>query len=81
MEKILDAYSKFKQAIRDGKYGKTGQFWVVMYLDVIRDVYLLHLAVQESNFFPRHFGWKQLVPLEFALNTLNTLWVILRQLS
>ena len=69
--KILDAYSKFKQAIRDGKYGKTGQFWVVMYLDVIRDVYLLHRAVQENNFFLCLFGWKQLVPLAFALNKTN----------
>ena len=78
-ERILDVYSKFMQAIRDGKYGKTSQFWIVMYLDVIRDVYLLHLAVQESNLF----GWKQLVRLEFALNKTNlcTLWVILRQLS
>ena len=49
-EKIPDAYSKFKQVIRDGKYGKTSQFWVVMYLDVIRNVYLLHRAVQENNF-------------------------------
>ena len=30
-EKILDAYSKFKQAFLDGKYGKTSQFWVAMY--------------------------------------------------
>ena len=70
-EKTLDAYSKFKQAIRDGKYGKTSQFWVVMYLDVIRDVYLLHCAVQENNFFLHLFGWKQLVPLAFALNKTN----------
>ena len=71
-EKILDAYSKFKQAIRDGKYGKTtSQFCVVMYLDVTRDVYLLHRAVQENTFFLGLFGWKQLVPLAFALNKTN----------
>ena len=37
-------------------------------IDVIRDVYLFHHAVQENNFFLRLFGWKQLVPLAFALN-------------
>ena len=42
-----------------------------MYLDVIRDVYLLHRAVQGNNFFLRLFGWKQLVLLAFALNKTN----------
>ena len=57
---LVDACSKRKQAIRDGKYGKTSQCWVLMCLDVIKDVYLLHRAVQENN-FPLHlFGWKQL---------------------
>ena len=42
-----------------------------MYLDVIRDVYLLHRAVQENNFFLPFFGWKQLVLLAFALNKSN----------
>ena len=42
-----------------------------MYLNVIRDVYLPHRVVQENNFFLCLFGWKQLVPLAFALNKTN----------
>ena len=49
-EKMLDAYNKFKQDILDGKYGKTSQFWVIMHLSVIRNVYLLHRADQEKIF-------------------------------
>ena len=42
-----------------------------MYLDVIRDVYLLYRALQKNNFFLRLFELKQLVPLAFALNKTN----------
>ena len=50
MEKILDAYSKFKQAIQDGKYGKTSQFWIAMYLDAIRDVYCFIVLFKKTIF-------------------------------
>ena len=42
-----------------------------MQLVDIGDVYLLHRAVQENIFFLPPFGWKQLVPLAFALNKTN----------
>ena len=32
---IIEKYEKFKADIRNGKYGKTAEFWVVYYIDVL----------------------------------------------
>ena len=31
---IIEKYEEFKADIRNGKYGKTTEFWVVYYIDV-----------------------------------------------
>ena len=65
-------YENFKQDIRSGNYGKITQFWVVYCLDIIMaNQHLLHMAVQENDFFLRLHGLKYLLPFCFALNKQN----------
>ena len=42
------SFESFKQTIRDGKLGKMPQFWL-LYLDMMRNQHMIHLAVQENN--------------------------------
>ena len=60
----------FKQAIRDGKLGKTPQF-LLLYLDMMRNQHMINLAVQENNFDLRLATWKNWLPLYFATNQFN----------
>ena len=41
-------FESFKQTIRGGKLGKTPQFRL-LYLDMMRNQHMIHLAVQENN--------------------------------
>ena len=69
--RFFTLYENFKQDIRSGNYGKTAQFWVVYYLDIMANQHLLHMAVQENDFFLRLHGLKYLLPFCFALNKQN----------
>ena len=69
--RFFTLYENFKQDIRSGNYGKTAQFWVVYYLDMMANQHLLHMAVQENDFFLRLHGLKYLLPFCFALNEQN----------
>ena len=69
--RFFTLYENFKQDIRSGNYEKTAQFWVVYYLDIMANQHLLHLAVQENEFFLRLLGLKYLLPFCFALNKQN----------
>ena len=69
-EDFFNAYSTFKQQIRDGLHGKTSTFWLVYYLDLIYAIHLIHYSVQRNNFYLRLHGWK-LLPLMFSLNKQN----------
>ena len=69
--RVFTLYENFKQDIRSGNYGKTAQFWVVYYLDIMANQHLLHTAVQEDDFFLRLHGLKYLLPFCFALNKQN----------
>ena len=57
-------YENFKQDIHSGNYGKTAQFWVFYYLNIMANQ---HMAVQENDFFLRPRGLKYLLPFCFAL--------------
>ena len=44
---ITEKYEKFKADISNGKYGKTAEFWVVYYIDVLSNI---NHAVETNNF-------------------------------
>ncbi len=41
---LLDQYMKFEEDVRNGIYGKTSQFWLLYYLDIMRNQHLIHSA-------------------------------------
>ena len=47
------------------------QFWLVYYLDVIAGQHLLHMAIQENNFYLRLHWFKRMLSFFFALNKQN----------
>ena len=55
---FLNKYKKFQQNARDGKYGKTAEFWT-------------YYSVQTNNYELRLDGLKKAFPLFFALNKQN----------
>ena len=71
VEDFFNAYSTFKQQIRDGHHGKTSRFWLVYYLDLIYAIHLIHYSVQRNTFYLRLHGWKKLFPRMFSLNKQN----------
>ena len=69
-ECFLKKYQIFKNKIRNGDFGKTPQFWLSLYIDLIQ-ILQAHLAVQENDFEGRAFAWKKILPMYFALNKTN----------
>ena len=68
---FIRKYEEFKQSIRDGKLGKTPQFWPVLYLDLMRTQNWAHLAVHDNNLDLRYYCYKFFLPLYFALHKTN----------
>ena len=54
------SYVKFQQNIRDGLHGKTAQFWMVNYIDIIRFLHQIHYSVQTNNYDLRLDGFASL---------------------
>ena len=48
---LLKAYSRFQEDVRNGVYGKTSQFWMLYYLDIMRNQHLIRESVHTNNFF------------------------------
>ena len=67
----LKAYSQFQEAVRNGVYGKTSQFWMLYYLDIMRNQHLIQESVHTNNFFLQLHGLKAMLPFMFALNKQN----------
>ena len=71
---ILEAFSKefesFKDKTREGKLGKTAQFWMI-YLDMMRIQHFVHISIQENNFHLRLYSWKSFIPFYFAMDKQN----------
>ena len=64
-------YNRFKERISHLDYGKTAQFWLLYYLDIMFNQHLTHYAVQTNNFMLRLHGLKTALPFFFALNLQN----------
>ena len=54
--------SYVKQNIRVGLHGKTAQFWMVNYIDIIRFLHQTHCSVQTNNYDLRLDGLKKVLP-------------------
>ena len=68
---MMIRYNRFKEKIRHGEYGKTAQFWLSYYLDIMFNQYLTHHAIQKNNFMLRVHGWKTALSFFFALDLKN----------
>ena len=68
---FIRKYEEFKQSVCDGKLGKTPQFWLVLYLDLMRTQSWAHLAVHDNNLDLRYYCYKFFLPLYFALHKTN----------
>ena len=56
------------QRCRVGDFGRTAQFWVVLYLDIIEVLHMIHNAVQINDLDLRMIAWKKMLPFFFAMN-------------
>ena len=74
---MMIRYNRFKEKIRHGDYGKTAQFWLLYYFDIMFNQHLTHYAVQTNNFMLRLHGLKTALPFFFA--QLCQVWIYLRQ--
>ena len=70
MNVFFARYESFRQDVRDGKIGKTAQFWMI-YLDLMRIQTMAHTAVQENDWKSLMYCWKRFLPMYFALNKLH----------
>ena len=70
-ESIFLKFQNSKSRVRDGELGKTPQFWLSLYLDLMSIQEEAHLAAQENDFEVRLCAWKQFLPLYFAINKTN----------
>ena len=71
VHELLEQYMKFEEDMRCGIHGKTSQFCLLYYIDIMRNQHLIHFAVQTNNFLLRLHGLKRVLPLMFALNKQN----------
>ena len=69
-QSIIKEYEHFRNRVKKGEFGKTAQFWV-LYLDLVKNQYFAHIAVQSNNFDLRLFAWKYMIPFFFVLNKIN----------
>ena len=63
---LWNEYECFKSEVQNGKLGKTTQFWLINYLNVMESIYLLHTAIQGNNYELRIEGWRRMMPFVFA---------------
>ena len=68
---FIRKYDEFKQSVHGGKLGKTPQFWLVLYLDLMRTQNWAHLAVHDNNLDLRYYCYKFFLPLYLALHKTN----------
>ena len=67
---FIQKYERYRQDVRDGKIGKTAQFWMI-YLDLMRTQHKIHTAVQTNDFELRLQAWEEMLPFYFAFNKTN----------
>ena len=68
---LLAKYFQFKDEVRSGILGKTAQFWVMNFMDLMEIQFRAHLAVQENDYVLRHQAWKAYLPYYCSTNKVN----------
>ena len=68
---FLDAYESYKSEIRKGEHGKTAQYWLQYYQDIMHCQHIIHTAIQENNYDLRRYAWEYMLPFYFSLNKTN----------
>ena len=71
VQHLWNEYECFISEVRNGKLGKTAQFWLINYLDVMESIHLLYPAVQGNNYELCIEGWRRMMPFFLALNKTN----------
>ena len=71
LQQFLAGYENYKSDMRNGVYGRTAQFWLVYYLDLMKCQHVMHTAVQENNYDLRRHAWEFMLPFYFGLNKTN----------
>ena len=71
VQELYSKYLQFKKGVRDGIHGKTIQFLLVYYLDIMRIQHLIHYTVQKKNFSLRLYGLKKVLLFMFVSNKQN----------
>ena len=67
---LISRYQQFKTDVRNGKLGKTAQFWM-MYIDLMELQQLAHTSIQTNDYDMRLYAWENILPYYFALNKVN----------
>ena len=49
VHELLDQYMKFEDDVRIGIHGKTSQFWLLYYLDIMRNQHLIHFLFKQTT--------------------------------
>ena len=71
-QEFANEFDKFKPDIRNGMHGRTAQFWLIFYLDLMHNQHLIHKAVQVNDYSLRYHGWQYMLPyFFFGLNKTN----------
>jgi hypothetical protein len=68
---LYSEYQAFKEEARNGALGKTAEFWIQFYMDLMECQRTAHLAVQENYFDQWLLAWNFFLPMYFALNKQN----------
>ena len=70
MKSYAQAYAKAKKECRDGKYGKTPQFWM-QYLNAVERLHILRYAINRNDFDLRLQMWEEAIQGCFSMNKVN----------
>ena len=67
---LISRYQQFKTDVRNGKLGKTAQFWM-MYVDLMELQQMAYTSIQTNDYDMRLYAWENILPYYFALNKVN----------
>ena len=75
-------YEAFRQSVKEGKFGKTPQFWMI-YLELIRNQQMIHLVVQKKanlivDCIRGKKKWYHYILLQIKLTKLDTVHNMLK---
>ena len=70
IQNYLDGYQKYRESVKSGHRGKTGQLWI-SYMDLVRLVMFLIHAIKHNNFLLYAHRMQQMTSLFFSFGGHN----------